>query len=57
MGELSNCDFISPRERVKASGIIINRVSNGFIINGNDCEMIANTLPEALELTRKEFER
>ena len=57
MGELSNCDSESPRERVKASRIIINRVSNGFIINGNGCEMIANTLPEALELTRKEFER
>ena len=34
----------------------INKVSNGYIVSGyNVPQMIANTLPEALELARKCF--
>ena len=42
----------------KVSQVRINKVSNGFTIDGYNVETkIANTLAEALELIRKDFER
>lgn len=41
----------------KATEAKIQRVANGYTISGYGFEMkIANTLPEALELVRKELE-
>jgi len=39
------------------SEVRINKVSNGYILSGYGVpQMIANTLPEALELARKAIE-
>jgi hypothetical protein len=41
----------------KPTGVSINKVSNGFIIEGYGMpNQIANTISEALELTRKALE-
>jgi hypothetical protein len=41
----------------KPTNVSINRVSNGFIIDGYGVErQIANTIAEALELARKSLE-
>lgn len=54
--ELTACS--SPIGQIKKpTQITINRVENGFILNGYSMnQKIANTLGEVLELARKELE-
>ena len=55
MEETLSCGSTTPQ----AIRVTIRKVSNGFLIEtygGLTGTKIANTLPEALELTRKEFE-
>ena len=57
-GQSLGCATIgSSLNNMKPTGCELRVVSNGFIIRGYGFpEMIANTLPEALELMRKTLE-